>query len=153
MGYWTKRDWRILQVLYKFDEQLHSLSVINLTKQPRVFLQFGLFLNLRRLSISAQHMDDDFVQLISGLQYLQRLTIVQARRIVERREPEFQDEKTLGALSCSRRAWTLFANSNNYTRISLVLKGTTNGKEPYLIYKNYTIAISNWRASMFLTYF
>ncbi|VDN59662.1 unnamed protein product [Dracunculus medinensis] len=64
-------------ILFKFNQQLTSLCIVNITKAARAFLQFGLFLNLKRLVISAQHLDESIVILLADLYNLQVLVLYQ----------------------------------------------------------------------------
>ena len=111
----VESDCFIDEVLVFFGEHLECLTVVNVTKQARSFMQLGLFLNLRKLVVSPQHLNDDVVILISGLQLLDDLLIL-------------QDEKTLGAQSASAASWNVFKRSNNYTRVHLLAKGELLGK-------------------------
>lgn len=65
------------EVLYKFGSQLSSLCIINFTATAQSFLQVSLFLELRRLVLSAQHLNEDVVTLIGDLKLLQSFIIYQ----------------------------------------------------------------------------
>lgn len=110
---WECNDF-IDDILFKFDSQLRSLCVINLTKVARPFLQIGLFLYLKRLVVSPQHLDESVVALLADLRHLRTLII-------------FQDEKTLGAKAVDEKAWASFAENNRHTKIHLVQAGKCQG--------------------------
>lgn len=99
-------------ILYKFDSQLKSLCIINLTKVRRPFLQLGLFLFLEHLTVSPQHLNESIVTLLADLRHLKSLIIL-------------QNDKTFGAKAVDSKAWLSFAKRNNHTRIHLIQE---NGK-------------------------
>ncbi|VDN07299.1 unnamed protein product [Thelazia callipaeda] len=94
-------------ILYKFDSQMTSLCIVNLTKVSKAFLQLGLFLCLVRLTVSPQHLDESVIQLLADLKYLKSLII-------------FQNEKTFDARAVNSKAWISFQERNNYTKIYLI---------------------------------
>lgn len=85
----------LLNLLTYFEQTLENLSIRNLTKHPYSLLHIGLFLNLHKLVISPQHLNDDVVTVIGSHQVMQSLVIV-------------QDENTKGAQSVSAEAWLQF---------------------------------------------
>ncbi|KAL3989937.1 F-box-like family protein [Acanthocheilonema viteae] len=97
-------------ILYKFDSQLISLCIINLTKVYRPFLQLGLFLFLEHLTVSPQHLDESIVILLADLRHLKSLIIL-------------QNDKTFGAKAVDSKAWLSFAERNNHTRVYLIQAG------------------------------
>ncbi|VDK67324.1 unnamed protein product [Onchocerca ochengi] len=97
-------------ILYKFDSQLTSLCIINLTKVDRPLLQLGLFLFLRHLTVSPQHLDESVVTLLADLRHLKSLIIL-------------QNDKTFGAKAVDLKAWRSFAERNNHTRVYLIQAG------------------------------
>ncbi|VDN81394.1 unnamed protein product [Brugia pahangi] len=97
-------------ILYKFDSQLKSLCIINLTKVRRPFLQLGLFLFLEHLTVSPQHLNESIVTLLADLRHLKSLIIL-------------QNDKTFGAKAVDSKAWLSFAKRNNHTRIHLIQAG------------------------------
>ncbi|VBB32806.1 unnamed protein product [Acanthocheilonema viteae] len=99
------------RILYKFDSQLISLCIINLTKVYRPFLQLGLFLFLEHLTVSPQHLDESIVILLADLRHLKSLIIL-------------QNDKTFGAKAVDSKAWLSFAERNNHTRVYLIQAGT-----------------------------
>uniref|UniRef100_A0A915PL78 F-box domain-containing protein n=1 Tax=Setaria digitata TaxID=48799 RepID=A0A915PL78_9BILA len=97
-------------ILYKFDSQLTSLCIINLTKVYRPLLQLGLFLSLEQLTVSPQHLDESIVTLLADLRQLKSLIIL-------------QNEKTFGARAVDSKAWLSFTERNSYTRVQLIQAG------------------------------
>ncbi|CAJ0955244.1 unnamed protein product, partial [Mesorhabditis belari] len=109
--------WFFLQHLYGlkiwlfFNEKLEEFYLLNATLYRKSIMYLGLFLNLRKLVVSPQHIDDDSLILIGDLQYLKTFMLVQT-------------EKTSEERSCSRQAWEKFKESNRKrTKLYLVLSG------------------------------
>ncbi|VDM29325.1 unnamed protein product [Toxocara canis] len=134
---WECNDF-IDDILFKFDTQLTSLCVINLTKVPRPFLQLGLFLYLEHLTVSPQHLDESVVTLIADLRHLKSLIIYQV---------EAFNEKVVGASAVDAKAWAAFSANNKHTRVYLMLAGRRR-LPIHLGQKN--IAIKSWMSKIFV---
>ncbi|VDP01300.1 unnamed protein product [Soboliphyme baturini] len=100
----------LTEMLNCFAKTLICLCVRNLTKSSRSFLHFGLFLNLRKLVISPQHLNDDVIYLLGNIAYLEDLFIV-------------QDEYTGLATPGSSSAWKEFASRAPNVQVHLHCSG------------------------------
>ncbi|CAJ0583606.1 unnamed protein product, partial [Mesorhabditis spiculigera] len=102
-----------------FQDRLEELYFLNATLYRKPVLYLGLFLNLRKLVVSPQHLDDDCLILIGDLRSLKTFMIVQTEKTSEHR-------------ACSRNSWEIFEKGNGgRTRLYLVLKG--KGRLPMLV--------------------
>lgn len=97
-------------LLNRFSPNLKILCVRNLTKFPHALMHFGLFLNLRKLIVSPQHLNDDSTFLISSNEAMRDLVIV-------------QDENSKLANSASQAAWLQFRRDAPQIRVHLQCVG------------------------------
>lgn len=97
-------------LLNYFDQTLKILCIRNLTKHPRPFSHFGLFLNLTKLVVSPQHLNDEVVELIGGQRQLRHLVIV-------------QDETTVCSEPVSSEVWRRFGGRCRAIQVHLRCAG------------------------------
>lgn len=63
-----------------FWNQVEWLVLLNLSLRPKSLLHIGLFLQLRKLEVSPQHLNGGVVQLLASLSHLHTMTITQVAR-------------------------------------------------------------------------
>ncbi|UXI18029.1 beta-parvin-like [Sarcoptes scabiei] len=97
-------------------EQLISLTLINCCKFRHSFLHAGIFINLKTLVITCQHLDEDLLMMLA-YNVLEDLYIVQT-------------EVTRSFEPISAAVWKRFTKANQHTKIHLVMsnKSTYNAK-------------------------
>ena len=92
-------------------DSIIRLSIVNCTKFHHFFMHCGLFLNLRHLTVSANHLHPDLIYLLSNLQYLQEFHILQTKFTTNGRLLETDD-------------WRPLKYGRRYVRIFLEAAGT-----------------------------
>jgi len=94
----------------RFSGKLEKLTILNLTNGHCATLSIGLFLNLKLLTVSPQHLNEDTLLLIGQLRKIQHLTLI-------------QDENTFGAVSLDFRAWKQLTNEAQNLTVTLKCAG------------------------------
>uniref|UniRef100_A0A915HZF4 F-box domain-containing protein n=1 Tax=Romanomermis culicivorax TaxID=13658 RepID=A0A915HZF4_ROMCU len=99
---------RFMQHLLEyFSDSMKILKIVNLSKKPFPLLHVGFFGNLRRLILTAQHLNDDSLLLLGQCSFLEHLTIL-------------QDENTVGNFDIDRKTWLQFYHIKPRVKVHLV---------------------------------
>ncbi len=98
-----------------FGERITTLCVLNLTKTQHSFFHLGLFLHLRKLCVSPQHLNDDVVYLLSGQQNLRDIFLIQDKNT------------TPCTVAVDGRTWRDFRKSAPRVRVHLRIRGRGAG--------------------------